>query len=60
VSLAKLTIASSIYLPAVIGIALTSKVFAPFGAKLAHRLSPRILKLLFALNLVLVGIDILT
>lgn len=46
-----------IYLPAVIGIALTSMVFAPFGATLAHRMSPRILRLLFALMLVLVGID---
>jgi uncharacterized membrane protein YfcA len=35
-------------------------VFAPFGAKLAHRLSPRILRLLFALMLVLVGIGFLT
>jgi len=48
-----------IYLPAVIGIALTSMVFAPFGAKLAHQLSPRILKLLFALMLAVVGIDFL-
>lgn len=49
-----------IYLPAVIGIALTSMFFAPVGAKLAHKLSPRILKLLFALMLVVVGLDFLT
>jgi uncharacterized membrane protein YfcA len=49
-----------IYLPAVIGIALTSMLFAPVGAKLAHKLSPRILKLLFALMLVVVGLDFLT
>jgi uncharacterized membrane protein YfcA len=49
-----------IYLPAVIVFALTSMFFAPFGAKLAHKLSPRTLKLLFALMLVGVGIDFLT
>jgi uncharacterized protein len=49
-----------IYLPAVIGIALTRMFFAPLGAKLAHKLSPRTLKLHFALMLVGVGIDFLT
>jgi uncharacterized membrane protein YfcA len=44
-----------VYLPAFIGIALTSMFFARFGAKLAHTLSPRVLKRLFALLLVVVG-----
>jgi uncharacterized membrane protein YfcA len=46
-------------LPALIGIAVTSMFFARFGAKLAHKLSPRVLKRLFALLLVVVGTSFL-
>jgi uncharacterized protein len=48
-----------VYLPALIGIAVTSMFFARFGAKLAHKLSPRLLKRLFALLLVVVGTSFL-
>jgi len=48
-----------VYLPALIGIALTSMFFARFGARLAHKLSPRVLKRLFALLLVVVGTSFL-
>ncbi|MFT0211590.1 sulfite exporter TauE/SafE family protein [Pseudomonas sp. F1_0610] len=44
-----------VYLPAMLGIALTSMIFARFGARLAHRLQPKRLKQLFALLLVSVG-----
>nr|BFE92374.1 hypothetical protein GCM10020185_29100 [Pseudomonas brassicacearum subsp. brassicacearum] len=48
-----------VYLPALLGIALTSMVFARFGARLAHRLSPRLLKRLFAALLFCVGLSFL-
>ena len=48
-----------IYLPAVAGIAVTSMFFARFGARLAHKLSPRLLKRLFALLLFCVGLNFL-
>ncbi|AZD32435.1 sulfite exporter TauE/SafE family protein [Pseudomonas chlororaphis] len=48
-----------VYLPALLGIALTSMVFARFGARLAHRLSPRLLKRLFAGLLFVVGVTFL-
>jgi uncharacterized membrane protein YfcA len=48
-----------IYLPALLGIALTSVFFARFGAKLAHKLSPLLLKRLFALLLTIVGLSFL-
>ncbi|MXS86543.1 sulfite exporter TauE/SafE family protein [Nitrosomonas sp. HPC101] len=48
-----------VYLPALVGIALTSVFFAGFGARLAHRLPQRLLKRLFALMLVTVGINFL-
>ncbi|HIZ49715.1 MAG TPA: sulfite exporter TauE/SafE family protein [Candidatus Pseudomonas excrementavium] len=48
-----------VYLPALIGIAATSVFFAGYGARLAHRLSQRLLKRLFALLLVVVGINFL-
>ncbi len=48
-----------VYLPALLGIALTSMPFARVGAKLAHRLSPRLLKRLFALLLTVVGVSFL-
>ncbi|MET1080350.1 MAG: sulfite exporter TauE/SafE family protein [Pseudomonas sp.] len=48
-----------VYLPALGGIALTSMFFARFGARLAHKLSPRLLKRLFALLLFCVGLSFL-
>lgn len=48
-----------VYLPAMVGIALTSMFFARLGARLAHRLSPRVLKRLFALLLLCVGASFL-
>lgn len=48
-----------VYLPAMTGIAATSVFFAGYGARLAHRLSQRMLKRLFALLLVTVGINFL-
>ncbi|MEK1941921.1 MAG: sulfite exporter TauE/SafE family protein [Pseudomonas sp.] len=48
-----------IYLPALLGIALTSMFFAKFGVRLAHKLSPLLLKRLFALLLVCVGTSFL-
>lgn len=48
-----------IYLPALLGIVLTSVIFARFGAELAHRLDARVLKRIFAIMLILVGIRFL-
>lgn len=48
-----------VYLPAMAGIAITSMFFARIGANLAHRLSPLVLKRLFALLLLGVGINFL-
>ena len=48
-----------IYLPALLGIALTSMFFARVGARLAHRLSPKLLKRLFAALLFCVGLSFL-
>jgi uncharacterized membrane protein YfcA len=48
-----------VYLPALLGIALTSMFFARFGARLAHKLSPRLLKRLFAALLFCVGLNFL-
>ncbi|WP_439860166.1 sulfite exporter TauE/SafE family protein [Pseudomonas sp. MBLB4136] len=48
-----------VYLPALAGVACTSMFFARFGARLAHRLSPRVLKRLFALLLFGVGLNFL-
>lgn len=48
-----------VYLPAMLGIAVTSMYFARHGANLAHRLSPKVLKRLFALLLLGVGINFL-
>ena len=48
-----------IYLPALLGIALTSMIFARFGARLAHKVSPRLLKRMFAALLLCVGISFL-
>lgn len=48
-----------IYLPALVGIVTTSMFFARLGARLAHRLSPIILKRCFAVLLVGVGLNFL-
>ena len=44
-----------IYLPALLGIILTSTQFARIGARLAHRLSPQRLKQAFALLMLVIG-----
>ncbi|MCQ4348682.1 sulfite exporter TauE/SafE family protein [Pseudomonas stutzeri] len=51
--------AGFVYLPALVGIATTSMFFARFGAQLAHHLSPLMLKRLFALLLLCVGLNFL-
>jgi uncharacterized membrane protein YfcA len=48
-----------VYLPAVLGIVLTSVPFARLGAILAHRLSPKLLRRTFALMLALIGLRFL-
>jgi uncharacterized membrane protein YfcA len=48
-----------IYLPALLGIVSTSFIAASYGAKIAHRLSPKMLKRLFAWMLLLVGLRML-
>lgn len=48
-----------IYLPALIGLALMSSIFAVFGAKLAYKMSSKVLTLLFALMLICVGLTFL-
>ena len=48
-----------VYLPAAIGIALTSILAAPWGTRLAHHISPLALKRVFAGFLVLVGASLL-
>lgn len=51
--------AGFVYLPALVGIAITSMFFARIGAVLAHRLSPLMLRRLFALLLLGVGLNFL-
>lgn len=48
-----------VYLPAMVGIAATSMFSARLGAKLAHRLSSKLLRRLFALMLLAVGTNFL-
>jgi hypothetical protein len=48
-----------IYLPALIGIIITSVLFARVGANLAHRLNAKVLKRVFAILLLLVGLRFL-
>ena len=48
-----------IYLPALVGISITSIIFAQVGARLAHRLPAATLKKIFAGLLVVVGIKLL-
>nr|WP_235937707.1 sulfite exporter TauE/SafE family protein [Marinobacter caseinilyticus] len=49
-----------VYVPALVGVAITSVIFARFGAALAHRLDARLLKRIFAVLLVIIGIRFLT
>lgn len=48
-----------VYLPAAFGIALTSVLAAPFGTRLAHRLSPLALRRVFAAFLIVVACSLL-
>lgn len=48
-----------VYLPAAVGIAVTSVLTAPLGTRLAHRLSGEALKRVFALFLVGVGLSLI-
>jgi hypothetical protein len=48
-----------VYLPALIGIAPTSVLFAPLGARLAHRLHTLALRRVFAAFLLIVGVRML-
>lgn len=48
-----------VYLPAAIGVAAASILAAPYGTRLAHRLSGLVLKRVFALFLILVGVTLL-
>ena len=47
-----------LYWPAMLGIILSSTIFAKFGALLAHRLEPRKLKRLFAVMLIFIAIKL--
>ena len=47
-----------VYLPAAIGVALASVLSAPWGTRLAHRLSGEALRKVFALFLLLVGLTV--
>ena len=48
-----------IYLPALLGIMVSSVLFAPLGARLAHRLPVSYLKKIFAIFLLLIGMRLL-
>ncbi len=48
-----------IYLPALVGVVATSVFFARIGAKLAHRLDGRLLKRIFSVVLIIVGLRFL-
>lgn len=48
-----------VYLPALVGIAVTSMFFARIGARLAHRLPAKVLKRLFALLMFCIGMSFL-
>lgn len=48
-----------VFLPALAGIAVMSMVFAPIGARLSKKLPPETLKRVFAVFLVLVGINMM-
>jgi uncharacterized membrane protein YfcA len=48
-----------VYWPAVLGIIVTSVIFAPIGAKLAHKISAPLLSKIFAMFLLVVGAKVL-
>lgn len=48
-----------VYLPALAGLAVTSIIFAPYGAKLSHALPVKILKRCFGVMLILVTVRII-
>jgi len=48
-----------VYWPAVLGIISSSVIFAPIGAKIAHKISAPLLKRTFAIFLFIVGINVL-
>lgn len=48
-----------IYLPALVGISITSMIFAPVGAKLAHKLPQATLKRIFAIYLTIIFVQML-
>ena len=48
-----------VYVPALLGIAVTSVIFAQIGARLAHRLPAATLKKIFAVLLMVVGVKLL-
>ena len=48
-----------VYWPAVAGIAVASYLVAPYGARLAHRLPPQLLRRIFAVVLSLIGLRML-
>ncbi|TIX51002.1 sulfite exporter TauE/SafE family protein [Alteraurantiacibacter aquimixticola] len=45
--------------PAAIGIVATSVLFAPLGVAAAHKLSPRVLRLVFGIYLIVVGVTMI-
>jgi len=47
-----------VYLPAFIGISITSMLTAPFGARLAHKLKGATLRRIFAVFLVVMGVKV--
>ena len=49
-----------IHLPALLGVALTSALTAPLGAATVHRLSPKTVKRVFGIFLILVGLRMIT
>jgi len=48
-----------VYLPAFVGLGLMSVLFAPFGARIAHKLPDKVLQTTFAVGLLLIAIVIL-
>lgn len=48
-----------IYWPALIGISLTGVFFAPMGARAAHVVNPQLLRIIFSVFLVIVGLKML-
>jgi uncharacterized protein len=47
-----------VYVPALVGISITSMIVAPLGARLAHRLPARTLRRIFALFLIAMGVKV--